>query len=262
MLKDVWPVIVKGICVGGTMLIPGVSGSSMAMILGIYDRLITSVSSFFEHKKESLWFLSLFSLGGAAGIFLFAKPLSYFAEKYPMLLLYFFMGAVCGSLPMIFKQAGVSKISVRSVLYLLMGIVSLFVFEWLFDFLMLHFEIEGFIAFFVAGVIAAVALVLPGISVSYLLLMMGLYAMVIEAILSFELTVLLPLGIGGLLGIAAVTKLLDRAMRQYSRASYLCIAGFVVASVLKVFPGIPAGLEWISCGLMFGAGFLGVLCLC
>ena len=68
-------VMLKGICVGGTMLVPGCSGGSMAMILGVYDRLVSSVSSFMKHKKESLFFLTLFCLGGGLGMILFARPM-------------------------------------------------------------------------------------------------------------------------------------------------------------------------------------------
>lgn len=81
--------VIKGICVGGTMLVPGCSGGSMAMILGIYDRLVSSVSSFMKHKKESLCFLALFCVGGGMGMVLFAKPLLSLMERFEMPMLYF-----------------------------------------------------------------------------------------------------------------------------------------------------------------------------
>ena len=95
----------KGMIVGGTMLVPGVSGGSMAMILGVYDRLVSSVSSFMKHKKESLAFLSLFSLGGGLGMILFARPLLALIERYPVPALYFFLGAVAGGVPLIVRKA-------------------------------------------------------------------------------------------------------------------------------------------------------------
>ena len=80
-MKENWlNIFLKGLCVGGTMLVPGVSGGSMAMILGIYDKLITSVSSFFACKKRNALFLLLFALGGGAGMLLFANPLLYLLE--------------------------------------------------------------------------------------------------------------------------------------------------------------------------------------
>ena len=90
-MKENWlKIFLKGLCVGGTMLVPGVSGGSMAMILGIYDKLITSVSSFFACKKRNALFLLLFALGGGAGMLLFANPLLYLLERSPVVLRWFF----------------------------------------------------------------------------------------------------------------------------------------------------------------------------
>mgnify|MGYP005776197081 FL=1 len=80
----------KGMIIGGTMLVPGVSGGSMAMILGIYSRLVSSVSSFTKDKKGNFLFLVIFSLGGGTGMLLFARPLLSLIERYPMPMLYFF----------------------------------------------------------------------------------------------------------------------------------------------------------------------------
>lgn len=91
------------------MLVPGVSGGSMAMILGIYDKLITSVSSFFACKKRNALFLLLFALGGGAGMLLFANPLLYLLQRYPLVLRWFFIGAVAGSTPMMLKKAQIHK---------------------------------------------------------------------------------------------------------------------------------------------------------
>ena len=105
-MKENWlKIFLKGLCVGGTMLVPGVSGGSMAMILGIYDKLITSVSSFFACKKRNALFLLLFALGGGAGMLLFANPLLYLPQRYPLVLRWFFIGAVAGSTPMMLKKS-------------------------------------------------------------------------------------------------------------------------------------------------------------
>lgn len=95
----------KGMIVGGTMLVPGVSGGSMAMILGIYDQLIMAVSSFRRAPGRNFRFLLMFSLGGGLGMLLFARPLLQLIEAYPMEMLYFFLGAVAGGVPLIYSQA-------------------------------------------------------------------------------------------------------------------------------------------------------------
>ena len=81
----------KGMLIGGTMLVPGVSGGTMAMLLGIYSRLISAVSSFRKDKKGNLLFLLVFALGGIAGMLIFARPILFLIEKFPMPMLYFFL---------------------------------------------------------------------------------------------------------------------------------------------------------------------------
>ena len=253
--------IIKGMIVGGTMLVPGVSGGSMAMILGIYDRLVSSVSSFMKHKRESFLFLVLFSLGGGFGMLLFANPLLGLIERYPMPTLYFFLGAVAGGVPLIIKQAGIKTFSWKAPLYVAVGLLVVFIFAIL-PTGTFQSEMEaGFVSFLLlmlAGFIAAVALVLPGISVSYLLLLMGLYDETIRAIGEFYLPFLIPLGMGLFLGIILTTKVLELAITKHPQSTYLIILGFVLGSMAEVFPGIPRGPELLVCIIMLVAGFCAI----
>lgn len=238
------------------MLVPGVSGGSMAMILGVYDRLVTSVSSFFKHKKESLIFLGLFSVGGALGMILFANPLLYLIEKYPMPMLYFFIGAVAGGIPLMYEKSQVEGITLKAVFYLVLGVAIVILMTIFPQSGIQQTEgTKGALILLVAGILAAVALVLPGISVSFMLLVMGIYETVVEAIGSLRLSILIPLGVGVLLGIILTTKFLEMAMNRYPQPTYLMILGFIVGSVGEIFPGIPTGIEWITCSLMLVAGF-------
>ena len=257
-MKEVGKTILKGFCVGGSMLVPGVSGGSMAMILGVYDRLIGAVASFFEAPRENAAFLGLFCLGGLLGLALLARPLWQLIEVYPRPLLYFFIGAAWGSVPMIFRQAGVQRLDWRALIYPVIGICIV----GLLDALPASAQGSGLfdggqaaVKLFVAGLAAAVALVLPGISVSYLLLVLGLYDQVLLAVSRLQIGRLLPLALGGLLGIILTTRLLEGMMRRYPRATYLTILGFLLGSAVSIFPGLPRGLEIILCPLLFGAGF-------
>ena len=112
---------------------------------------------------------------------------------------------------------------------------------------------------FAAGVVVAVALVLPGISVSFMLLVMGMYDRVLQSVASLDLLSLVPLGLGLLAGILATTRTLERAMARFPRPTYLIILGFVLGSVLEVFPGLPGSiLEWLICLVLAGGGFSAV----
>ena len=254
----------KGVIIGGTMLVPGVSGGSMAMILGIYDRLISAVSSFAKHKKENLAFLVIFSLGGILGILVFANPLLRLIERYPMPMLYFFLGAVAGGIPLIVKQSGAKRLSWRSCLYLILAllVVSLFAFIPSGSFQSeMNAGPASFLLLAAAGVISAAALVLPGISISYLLLLMGIYDEMMRAVSEFYLPFLLPLAAGLVLGILLITKGLEYAMTRHPHPTYFIILGFILGSIGELFPGIPSGWELVLCILTLAAGFFAVLLL-
>lgn len=256
MRKETFSTVLKGVCVGGSMTVPGVSGGSMAMILGIYDRLISSVSSLSKDFRGNLSFLLRFLLGSALGMALFAHPLLLLIQRYPRPMLFFFIGAVAGGVPDDpFKKRRYARrvrrpCSARSQGPPVCLALSLLP-EGLFQ---AQAGLAGLLLEVAAGAIAAVALVLPGISVSYMLLMMGLYDRVLQNIAAFNVPALLPLAAGLVLGILATTRTLERAMNQAPRPTYLLILGFVLGSVAEVFPGLPVGAaEWVICPLMAAA---------
>ena len=258
MKTTIWTIL-KGLFVGSTMLVPGVSGGSMAMILGEYDKLILAVSSFFKEKKANAIYLGLFALGGFTGMILFAKPILYCINHFPMPMLYFFIGTVAGGVPLIYEKANIHKISLTSLLYLVMGIViaillSVFLPQNLFG----SHSHTSMLILVAAGFIAAIALVLPGISVSYLLLIMGIYDTVMTAISHLQIAILLPMGAGLLCGIIATTKALEYAMQQAPQATYMIILGFILASVAQIFPGIPSGIYWLICPAACLLGYLAI----
>lgn len=258
----------KGLCVGGTMLVPGVSGGSMAMILGEYDRLVSSVSSFMKHKKESALFLGLFALGGAAGMVAFAGPLQRLIALFPLPMMYFFIGAVAGGVPLMYRKARVSRISFSSVAWLLAGVAIVLLLNFLPTGMisvgnsLAERSIGGYAVMLAAGFIAAIALILPGISVSYMLLIMGIYDPVMSAIGGLHFGVLVPLGIGLVLGIILTTRLLEMLMDRYPGATYMMILGFVIGSIIYVFPGLPTGIWWLWCVAGLASGFFIIRLLC
>ena len=263
--------IASGAWIGGTMTVPGVSGGSMAMILGVYDRLIGSVNGIFhkERRRESILFLLKFLLGAVAGLFLFSRLITFLLENeacaFPTR--FFFLGAVVGGAPMIFRSAGVKRVSAAVFLYLSIGIAAARLISLIPSGL---FEIggEGFLSVLlgiliqlVGGLVIAVALVLPGISVSQMLLVLGIYEPLTEAVSSLDFMALLsfiPLVIGTLAGIFLTTGILERAMGRHPMGTYLLIFGFILGSLPELFPGLPTGWEIPLCILTAAAGFCAI----
>lgn len=261
MNKNSEMTIWKGLITGATMIVPGVSGGSMAMILGIYDRLISAISSFGKNVKGNMLFLARFVIGAGVGMFLFSTPLSWLLGHYPMPTMYFFLGAVFGGIPVIAKKSGVTKFSLDVILYMLIGVAAVLLISAIPTGIFDISSGEGLVYWFalwVMGVVAATALVLPGISFSHFLLILGMYDLLLEAIRGFDLTFLIPLGIGLLVGIVSFSKFLGQVMERFTKQTYLIILGFIIGSVAQIFPGVPDGWGVVLCAAMVAAGFCAV----
>lgn len=258
MKKEIITTTLKGLWVGGTMTVPGVSGGSMAMILGIYDKLIFSISSFFKHPKESILFLLQFTIGALIGMVLFASPLLKLIHLYPMPVLFFFIGTVAGGIPLILKEAQITKVDLGTAAYPAMGILIVYILSLLPDGLFAGTSlnsISGILMQVLAGFVISTALILPGISVSYMLLVLGMYESVMGAVSSLHFLTLLPLAAGLILGIILTTHILEQAMTRHPQSTYLIILGFILGSLQEVFPGFPSGF-WIPlCILTMLSGF-------
>lgn len=246
------------------MLVPGISGGSMAMILGIYDELISSVSSFFQEKKKHFFFLFCFSIGAILGIGLFANPLSYLIDRFPMPTMYFFIGAVTGGIPLICRQAKIRSFTLKIPLWILLGaavVLGISMIPASGTGIRTQEGMASFCLLFLSGFIAAIALILPGISVSYVLLLIGLYNETMEAISNFYLPFLIPMIVGLGTGIILMAKLLEKALTRYPQTTHLMILGFLLGSVVTIFPGIPTFPELLCCVPLFFVGFTAIYLL-
>lgn len=251
--------LLKGFAIGSSMMVPGVSGGTMAIMLGIYSDLIGAINSIRKNFKKSFIFLLIFCIGSVAGMFLLATPLSYLVKNYNTPTMYFFIGAIAGSIPLIYHQSGVRKISLGAVIYPLIGFSIIISMDFIPKGLIPNASgggIAEFAGLFIAGIVAAVALILPGISLTHILLLMGLYGATMDAISTVNIPYLIPLALGLLIGIFATTKILDNLMSKFPKATFLIILGFIIASVIEIFPKVvPVGIDLFICLTLFAVGF-------
>lgn len=254
--------LLKGLWIGGTMTVPGVSGGSMAMLLGVYDRLIFAVSSFRKAPKKNFLLLMEYLIGGVLGVVLFSKYiLTPLIALYPLPTRYFFLGAVAGGAPMIFKTAGVKKLSVAAVGYPVIGIVLVLLIAQIPEGLFspgAGFSLSGCLLQLLGGLIIAVGFVLPGISLSQMLLMLGLYEQLLAAVDTFNLLPFVPLGVGVAIGALGVAKGMEHAMTRYPEPTYLIIFGFLLGSLPQMFPGVPTGIQIPICLITAVCGFFAI----
>lgn len=256
---------IKGIIIGSTMMVPGVSGGTMALVLGIYDELIHAVSSFFKNIKKNITFLSIVISGILIGLVTISFIVDYGLKNFRHPVMFLFLGVVIGGIPVLFKEANVGEKKILDYFYCLVGILIvglLAVFNNMQNQSLIEFSnINNFIGImflFLAGIIIAIALILPGISTSFLLLTLGLYEPMLEAVKTLNFSFLIPILFGVGFGIITTTKILESFLNKKPRQTYLLIIGFVIASIIEVFPGIPQGFDILFSIIAFVLGFFAI----
>lgn len=263
----------------------------MAILVGIYDRLIGAVSGLVPEKRagsgddeagcadgvdgtkgkiwwkeyqktalRSILFLTVFLFGAGLGMLVFAKLISELLEQLVAggYVRFFFLGAVAGGIPLILSSAKVKKFSVWLLVLPVIGAGLVYGLNFLPE-EMFSLEAAGGVGAFllklVGGIILAIALVLPGVSASQMLYTLGIYEEMIACIGDFRIIPLIPLGIGTIIGILLVTKTLDLLMSKYPKQTFLIIFGFILGSLPELFPRNVEG-NYLLCGLCVAVGFL------
>lgn len=250
--------VIKGVVIGLATLVPGVSGGTMAIILGVYDDLIHSISSFFKDWKKNSLFLIQIGIGAVVGMGAFSKIIEQALVKYENPMIYLFLGIICGGIPVLYKKSLSSERKKSDLIFLVIGFIIVFIMTLQPSAVLTlatNTGVKSTIFLVIAGFIIAVALILPGISTSFMLLTLGLYSITLEAINTFNLTYLVPIGIGAVIGTLSTTKAIENLLEKYPSKTYLLILGFVIGSLLEVFPGIPEGFDIIYCIITFVIGF-------
>lgn len=241
------------------MLIPGLSGGTTAIILNIYDQLLKAVGDLFSNLKKNLLFLFQVALGGIVGMLLFSKLILALVERYTEPMMFLFIGVVLGSLPPLFRKAELKKGHRLSVLWIIPGAMLSLSLRFLPQNFLTDIQgTDGFLLCILCGAVIAVALILPGISTSHVLLLLGMYEHVWQAVSDLDFLFLMPVLFGCVLGTLTLTRLLSFLLERFCSAAYCLIIGFVIGSIEEMLPHIPSQpLIWI-CLLSFVVGLAGV----
>lgn len=244
--------VIKGFVMGIANIIPGVSGGTLALTLGIYEDFIGAISHFFSRLKENIKFLLPIFIGMGLSILTMSNVISTCFDKFPIPTTLFFMGLVIGGIPMLVSKVKDSKekkqISSYVIALITFSIVMIMAFaDQIFasgigEVSFQNMNILSYILLFVVGVIAAATMVIPGVSGSLVLMLLGYYLPIINVVK--ELThfknilsnILIAgfFGIGILVGIVLISKLIEYLLEKYEKKTYFGVLGFIIASVIAI----------------------------
>ncbi|MFK7993495.1 MAG: DUF368 domain-containing protein [Granulosicoccus sp.] len=244
----------KGLAMGAANVIPGVSGGTIALITGIYERLINAIKqcdltalNMLRHGNvraawkhvDGLWLVTL--LGGVGlSIVTLARLFEFLLERYEQFTMAFFFGLILLSIAYVAR--GVRSWKFSTIVSLLLGTAVAVAIATLAP----ASENDGVLYVFLCGVIAISSMILPGLSGSFVLILMGNYALVLGAISSFTLAVLIPLALGCAFGLIAFSHILSWVFKRYSDQTLALMTGFVVGSLVVIWPWKKAIVETVE----------------
>lgn len=253
----------KGVLIGIANTIPGVSGGTIAVVTGIYDRMIGAVGGFFrEHGgwKANLLFLGPIVIGVGAGILGFARIVDFFLESYPEQTALFFMGLIAGSVPFLAKKSIKDRFRWWYLIPLVLCLGALVVMRVVgrppASDPITTVTVYGVVMVFLSGVISAAAMIIPGISGSFILLLIGMYSTFINAASDRNLVILGIFVAGSAVGIVVVAKLINLLLKHFHEPTYFAIIGLVVGSLVSIWPGLSGGAMSIVSVIAFALGFV------
>ncbi|HEH7943127.1 DUF368 domain-containing protein [Staphylococcus aureus] len=265
-----WINILKGFAMGTSDLIPGVSGGTIALLLGIYNQFIASISGIFSRRFwPSFTFLIPIIIGMLLAMGSLSNLFNYLLSQHHIPTMFFFGGLIIGIVPYLLKISNYkTSFTTKHYMMVIAGIAILIVIT-----LMnngdkhagetLTLSTSLIIKYFIAGMCASSAMLLPGISGSFMLLVFGVYGTVMLAIsevvkLNFTgLPILLAVGFGVLAGFIISSKIIQYFLTHHKLMTFALIIGFVVGSLFAVFPGLPTNIVmWFVSLVVFIIGFI------
>ena len=253
-MKADFSLFAKGVAMGAANVIPGVSGGTIALITGIYERLInalksgdiTSVKLLLSGKFSDFWqridgrWLSILIAGVAISIVTLAKLFEYLLQHHEQLTMAFFFGLILVSIWYVAKRIEHWKPSVWTALAIGASVAILIAT------LAPASENASFAYVFLCGVIAISSMILPGLSGSFVLIIMGNYALVLGAISTFSLSILLPMALGCIVGLIVFSHVLAWVFKHYQDHTLALMTGFVVGSLVVIWPWKNAIVEQVT----------------
>ena len=250
-----------GLVFGIANIIPGVSGGTMLVVFGCYDKVCGALSLNFKEIKKNIVFLIFFGIGAVIGLLGFAFVITWLFDNFPTETYMFFMGLIVGSVPLIIRNATVKQsftavCAVPFVLALAL-VVGLSMLEQSGGAAASQPEgLLAFVLYLVAGFVAAVAMIIPGVSGSFIMVLFGTYEAVVGSLKSLDFAIIIPTAIGVIAGLVLGARLITFLLKKYRLMVFSAILGLVVGSLYAIFPvGFGLNVHTFIGAVTLAAGF-------
>jgi len=239
---------IKGVFIGTGFILPGVSGGALAAIFGIYERIISFLAHITRNFKENVLFFIPVGLGGVTGVFLLSFAVSFFLNTYEVQVLWFFIGCILGTVPLLWKQAGKKGRKPKHMGIMVLSFVLSFIFLVYGEKMIAGGSIPQNIGTWaLAGAVVGLGAIVPGLSPSNFLVYMGMYEPMTTGIKTLDFAVILPIGIGGMCCVLLLSKIMDYIFQRAYAGLFHFILGIVFSSTLMI---IPRGYNYVSAGAL------------
>lgn len=227
--------ILQGALIGLGAVLPGISGGVLSVIFGIYKPIMELLSNPIKNFKSHVPPLIPVAIGGAVGFLGVANILSFFLEKYPAPSVCVFIGLITGMLPSLFREAGEQGRSKGS--YISMVVCMIVIFTILIGLQLFSVEVKpNFFWYLFCGFCLALSIIAPGMSFSTLLMPLGLYTPFVDRIGHFDMSILIPAGIGALVTVICLAKAINALFDNYYSIAFHGIIGIVIAATVMIIP--------------------------
>ncbi|RPF57057.1 DUF368 domain-containing protein [Aquisalibacillus elongatus] len=252
-----WRNLYRGLLMGASDIVPGVSGGTIAVILGIYERFIESINDVFTKRwKQSLAFLIPLAVGILFAMWSLTGVINWALKHYPDQVSFLFLGLIAGVIPFLARKSNYKETFERTH-YVLLVVAILLVGSMFFleqdpvGDAITTFDPTTYLILFLSGWLASTAMILPGISGSMLLVLVGMYPTFSHAIHEFVFEALIPLGLGIAFGLLIMSKILRYLFHKFYYQTYALIIGLVIGSLFVIFPGFDTDMMMNVLSMIF-----------
>lgn len=248
----------KGFLIGIGKIIPGVSGSMLAAIMGVYEKSLDCICNFKENKKESIKYLSPIALGILTSIILFSKIISICLSKYYIVTMLFFIGLVLGGLPYITNKVNKKDYYITIISFLVFFIISITNIN---NNYIPKNNIIDILVYLLSGLLEGIGTVLPGVSSTALLMIVGTYNIIIYSVGNItNIKILIPFILGTIISIIILIKVVDKILKNKQNKLYSFVLGVLLSSIvlliIKTFqtkvtiPNLVVGIIFMIIGII------------